>query len=268
MRENTLYLSAAGAASYEPLAPLYAWFTQNLLPADSHNRALRLAFTAQLTADQERRRQAVSLLQMADLGITDLVDAPDLDADMVRNRMALAGQWTNSVDPDEAVEMITGDDFGLRLTHGTSLPDTWSELDLSQESVGTVVWLGLIGPVLDALQRGTSLLVDEVDASLHPILVAELVRLFQDPAVNMRGAQLIFNSHDSNLLSDAVTARVLGRDQIWFTDKDRDTGAARLYQLLDFDPRKQESIGKRYLDGRYGAVPIVSPAHLHAVREA
>lgn len=81
--------------------------------------------------------------------------------------------------------------------------------------------------------------------------------LFQNPETNQHNAQLIFNSHDSTLLGDAVADRLLGRDQIWFTDKRHD-GVSRLYPLTDFDPRKQEAIAKRYLAGRYGAVPIIA----------
>jgi AAA15 family ATPase/GTPase len=100
------------------------------------------------------------------------------------------------------------------------------------------------------------MLADELDASLHPALVAQLVRLFQDPQSNPRRAQLIFNSHDAALLGDTGTDSVLGRDQVWFTEKAG--GSSRLYALSDLAPRKDEAVGKRYLAGRYGAVPILS----------
>jgi hypothetical protein len=80
------------------------------------------------------------------------------------------------------------------------------------------------------------------------------VRLFQDSETNPRGAQLIFNSHEASLLGDSVEERVLGRDQIWFTEKSHD-GASRLYALSDLGPRIDEAIGRRYLAGRYGATP-------------
>lgn len=97
-------------------------------------------------------------------------------------------------------------------------------------------------------------LADELDASLHPALV----RLFQSPETNPRRAQLVFNSHDASLLGDTVGDRLLGRDQIWLTEKRHD-GSTRLYPLVDLAPRKQEAIGKRYLAGRYGGTPILSP---------
>jgi AAA15 family ATPase/GTPase len=121
------------------------------------------------------------------------------------------------------------------------------------------VWLGLAGPIIDALDEGSVLLVDELDASLHPVLVRQIVRLFQSTETNPRRAQLIFNSHDINLLGDSQSTRTLGRDQIWFTEKD-ESGATKLFALSDLNPRKEEAVGKRYLAGRYGALPIVADA--------
>jgi hypothetical protein len=109
-------------------------------------------------------------------------------------------------------------------------------------------------------------LADELDASLHPALVAEVIRLFQDPATNPRRAQLIFNSHDASLLGDAIGDRLLGRDEIWFTEK-RNDGTTRMYPLVDLEPRKQEAVGKRYLAGRYGAIPILSHDEFAAAAE-
>jgi hypothetical protein len=117
-----------------------------------------------------------------------------------------------------------------------------------------MVWFGLAGPVVHAIASGSVLLVDEIEAGLHPALVRQLVRLFQDPETNPRGAQLIFNSHEASLLGDSVEERVLGRDQVWFTEKG-DDGASRLYALADLSPRIDEAIGRRYLAGRYGATP-------------
>lgn len=131
------------------------------------------------------------------------------------------------------------------------------EIGQDDESRGTLQWFSLIGPVLGALGSGSMLLIDQLDTSLHPDLVREMLRVFQDTETNTGAAQLLFNSHDMRLLGDASRPRPLGRDQIWFTERGND-GSTRLYPLTDFEPRKQEAIGKRYLDGYYGARPIVS----------
>jgi uncharacterized protein len=89
------------------------------------------------------------------------------------------------------------------------------------------------------------------------VLVERLIGLFQDPEANPHAAQLIFSSHDAMLLGGMTGTRILGRDQIWFTEK-LAGGDSRLYPLSDLSPRKEEAVGRRYLDGRYGAAPIVS----------
>jgi AAA15 family ATPase/GTPase len=83
------------------------------------------------------------------------------------------------------------------------------------------------------------------------------MRLFSSPATNPQSAQLIFNTHDTNLLSSGD----LRRDQIWFTEKDP-TGSSHLYPLTDFKPRRQENLENGYLQGRYGAIPFVHPDYL------
>ena len=118
-----------------------------------------------------------------------------------------------------------------------------------------------------ALDNGTALIVDELDASLHPRLTTRLVRLFQSRRTNPRGAQLIFSSHDATLLGTAIGEDVLQRDQIWFVDKDSE-GASSVYPLTDFHPEQGEDIERRYLGGAYGAVPVVSElAFRRALRE-
>jgi uncharacterized protein len=108
-----------------------------------------------------------------------------------------------------------------------------------------------------ALDTGTALVVDELDASLHPRLTTRLIRLFQSRRTNPRGAQLIFSSHDATLLGTAIGEDVLQRDQVWFVDKDAE-GATSLYPLTDFHPEHGEDVERRYLGGAYGAVPVVS----------
>jgi AAA15 family ATPase/GTPase len=159
--------------------------------------------------------------------------------------------------------------YGVHLLHRGGDGDV--EFEPDDESLGTLVWFGLVGPVIKALQDGAVFLADELDASLHPVLVAHLVTLFQDQKTNPRRAQLVFNSHDTTVLGEsaadrvveAKTSRLLGRDQIWFTEKAND-GATRLYPLSDMDPRKDEAVERRYLAGRYGATPIVSRPQLIA----
>jgi AAA15 family ATPase/GTPase len=128
-----------------------------------------------------------------------------------------------------------------------------------QESAGSNKIIDLSGPLFTALITGGLLIVDELDAKLHPILTRRLVRLFNDPETNPNKAQLIFATHDTNLLS----TEIFRRDQIWFTEKDN-TEQTDLYSLVEFKlpdgaiPRKDSNLEKNYIRGRYGAIPFAN----------
>ena len=130
-----------------------------------------------------------------------------------------------------------------------------TEFPMSNESLGTRRLFGLSGLWLRALQSGTTLAVDELDASLHPLLVRAMLNMFFDPKYNQKEAQLLFNTHDTTLLDTAI----LRRDQIWFVEKDQE-GASHLYPLSDFSARKDGALEKGYLRGRYGALPFIDLA--------
>jgi uncharacterized protein len=262
VRPDSLLLSAAAAANHSLLVPLYDWFRRNLLLAHERNRANRQAFTIEQldeTGNGGNRKRVLDLLRAADLGIVDVKeDATPIDP-RVREMMTRAirevlGEEA-ALDERDLDQLPEVEGFGFKLVHHGAGEDM--ELDPRFESRGTLVWLGLVGAVMAALRDGAVLLADELDAGLHPALVAELVRLFQDPHANRNRAQLIFNSHDATVLGDSGEDRLLGRDQIWLTEKLAD-GDTRLYPLTDLRPRKHEAVGRRYLDGRYGATPILS----------
>lgn len=124
---------------------------------------------------------------------------------------------------------------------------------LDEESLGTQIVFAFIPFLADTLKNVKVLVIDELDKSLHPFLVQYIVEMFNNPEVNKYGSQLIFNTHDTNLLD----LNILRRDQIWFTEKDNETGVSDLYPLSDFSVRKQENVEKGYILGRYGAVPFI-----------
>ena len=122
------------------------------------------------------------------------------------------------------------------------------------ESAGTKKYFALSGLILETLEKGAMLIVDELTDKLHPNLIHKLIELFNSKKKNPNNAQIIFNTHDTNLLS----SNILRRDQIWFTKKDR-YGATTLYSLADFKSvRKEENYEKNYTKGRYGAVPYLA----------
>jgi len=126
----------------------------------------------------------------------------------------------------------------------------------SNESEGTQKLFALSAPIIDALEHGKTLVIDELDSKLHPFMMTFILNLFHSTEKNPKNAQLIFNTHDVNLLSK----RFFRRDQIWFTEKN-EYGATELYSLADFKDLTDEGINNEtfqndYFQGRYGAVPL------------
>jgi AAA15 family ATPase/GTPase len=243
-RPNALFLSTAVQLNNEQLAPIFDWFRSvAYLPG----RRLGSAYTAETCEDEEQKQRILALLSAADVGIRDMfleeepVDFDQLPAGLV-DVIAETGK------KDQVEKALSR---AIRFQH-TEEADEDGLLDLEEESHGTQQLFGLAGPILDVLDDGRVLLVDEIDASLHPTMVEEVVSLFNDPATNPHGAQLLFNTHDVTLLNQDL----LRRDQIWITEK-FDDGASQLTPLLDFKPRKKtEALDKNYLEGRYGGLPL------------
>ena len=128
------------------------------------------------------------------------------------------------------------------------------------ESTGTQKLFAIAGPIFDTLHNGCVLMVDELDAKMHPLITKELVDLFNDPERNINGAQLIFTTHDTNLLS----SHLLRQDQVWFTEKDEQerTDIYSMAQILlpnGARPKNEMNLERNYIAGRYGAIPYISP---------
>jgi uncharacterized protein len=236
-RENSLFLSVAAANNHQMLLPLYRWFADGLHVSSAEDRTADLSVTlAMLSPEPERRAAVVDLLELADLGIADLELREERREGMFLFEAAAVPR---------ALEIKHRTGSGL-----VSLP-------LQKESRGTQAWISLTGTILWALERGALLLLDELDASLHPRLALEVIRIFQDPARNPRNAQLLFTTHDTTLLGNLLGEPSLHRDQVWFIEKNQD-GASHLYPLTDFKPRKFENLERGYLQGRYGAIPFIT----------
>lgn len=127
-------------------------------------------------------------------------------------------------------------------------------LELFEESLGTQSLLEFTPILYEVFKNGKTLIIDELGNSMHPHIVEYIVKLFIDEKVNLNNSQLIFNTHDTNLLD----LELFRRDEIWFTEKDNNTGKTTIYPLTDYSPRNQENIEKGYLLGRYGAIPFIS----------
>jgi hypothetical protein len=185
-----------------------------------------------------------ALLQAADTGIesAEIIEEAGVE---------FAGRPPRVADLSSAPQRRKDIVFRHRGAEGTFV------LGLRDQSLGTRALYEICLPVFLSLDRGTPLLVDELDSSLHPYLSAQLIRLFANPETNRLGAQLVFTSHDATLLGRIQGEEVLRRDHIWFTEKS-EYGMTELFPLSEFKPRRGENRERRYLAGRYGAVPIVN----------
>lgn len=133
-----------------------------------------------------------------------------------------------------------------------------TELNLLEESSGTKKLFGLMPFIADSLLSGTTLVIDELDAKIHPVLLRYIIMMFSNMNINKKKAQLIFTSHDLSTMN----SEVFRRDEIWFVAKGT-TQNSQLYSLVEFKNEKGESVrkdakfDKQYLEGKYGADPYL-----------
>lgn len=242
-RENSLFLSMAVQLNSLDLRPVFDWFAHRLVILNEHSQ-FTSDFSMQMLKQNEQRKRICDFLVAADISIADIDVVPRKV--MQKN---LHFDMTTGKGGENLIEREV-DEFKFR--HITEQGEAL--FDLADESSGTRSLLLLAGPVLDILSKGLVLVVDELDTSLHTLLVRELVRLFHQPESNTGDAQLLFSTHDSALLD---APNLFRRDQVWFAEKDRDQ-ASSLVSLAEFSPRKNEALERGYLIGRYGGIPFLS----------
>jgi uncharacterized protein len=228
-RSNALYLSTAVQFNSEQLKPIFLWFKDQLVILLKNGPIQENVFNPDLTLqfmkDSTTQPWIRKFMECADIGIEDF---KLIEEDSPSKKISVKTQH-KMIDSNQKIFF-----------------------DLFQdESEGTQHLFWQAGGWLKALREGLVLCVDELHLHLHPNIVRYLIELFHNPKTNLKNAQLIFTTHDTSLLDRDI----FRRDQVWFIQKD-DHQRSRLYSLLDFKPRKDEAIGKGYLQGRYGALPF------------
>ncbi|WP_131786017.1 AAA family ATPase [Protofrankia symbiont of Coriaria ruscifolia] len=256
LRPRSLYLSVAANANHELLQRIQHRIAYHILYAkySEMDRLARLRMVMEAVEDPGALEQAVALLKMADVGITNVAVKDDELPRALRSlieRILDNGDDGKERHSQEAVQNFTKN---LSFLHSAANGKEF-ELSQSDESSGTLAWIALAVPALRAFRHRDVLLVDELDASIHPYLASALVEMFKNPAINSTGAQIIFTTHDVAFMNPSFPAS-LKPDEVWFTEKKSD-GATELYSLAEYPTRRTENFSKRYLDGRYGAVPLV-----------
>jgi len=228
-RENALFLSVVAQFNGPISTRILAWFDAMIL---FHGLARGQATRSrEMLESPKQKKRLMSLMRKADLSIQDLRVMKQSHEFVFMGSSASLGSVHALYDGDRRIDK-TVLDFETAESHGTKK------------------FFQIAGPVLDALEQGSVMIVDELDSQLHPLLSLALLHLFHSPETNPRHAQLIFATHDTLLLRHGR----LRRDQIWFVEKDRQE-SSRLYSLAEIKVRKDEAFDKNYLDGRYGAVP-------------
>lgn len=246
-RVDVPFLSTAATFGNPQLRHVFGWFALRLFVVNPWGRPDLVSDTARHTLNNPELRTIVrDLLAYADIGIHDfrVQEIPVKDDPQLHDM------------PEPLLHAMDGLDLhrvDLRLRHAApNLPEGAVEFERDDESLGTLRFFGLAGPLVEALLSGATLFVDEFDDSLHPHLVRRLIDLFHTASTNPNLAQLVINTHDATLLDGLV----FRRDQIWLTEKQPD-GATTLIPLSDYHPRKDDSLMRGYLYGRYGGVPML-----------
>ena len=249
-RPNALFLSAARQHNHPQVRLVCSWFSSLLpinlsieghsLPHVQSSETDLSAFVAVLLAAQEiqlspGKQQFLQALFDDFRDILKNADAGILDFRIEKNK-------SNAKHLD------------IYLKHQCEIDDAW--LPLKEQSQGTQTLVHIVWPMILAISNGGILLVDELERSLHPYLARQIISQFNNPETNPRNAQLIFTTHDTNLLGTMLGEPALRRDQVWLTEKNPE-GATELYPLTNYKPRKAENIERGYLQGRYGAIPFV-----------
>lgn len=240
-RPNALFLSTAVQLNSEQLMPLHRWF-RDFLVVLLDGGMLPFEHSTELIRTAEGESAVRAMMAAADLAISSIKTV---------TQKGLIGQV--KFDVSSAAPGLVQQEREFLLPQFTHRVGTVSEeFDYIDESQGTQKLFALAGPLLEILDQGKILLIDELDRSLHPLLVRQVVNTFQDPVLNARGAQLLFTTHDTTLLDQTL----LRRDQIWLAEKTPGHSSV-LIPLTEFSPRKGEALEKGYLAGRYGGVPIL-----------
>lgn len=248
-RENALFLSVVSQFNGSVSRSIIEWF-EKLGISEGINDWTFQSFTIERMKDEKWRLRILDFIKSIDVGITNInVDKKDnvKDLDLPENmpselKTILENNLLHSIQTvhkkfDNSGEAVSEESFDI----------------LRNESAGTQKAVFLAGPLFEALKSAKVLVIDELDARLHPMITESILGLFNSRQTNPNNAQLIFASHDVSLLDK----KYFRRDQIWFADKDS-VGATELYSLAEIKERNDAAFHSRYLQGKYGGIPYVN----------
>ncbi len=266
---NQLFFSVACVMNYQPCIEAMGWFRNEIyFSRDFIDIGSNIL---EYQEDSKMLQSIVSTAKIADVGITDMKF--EINNMEIRNLEDISKEISDDVKQSISralVQMKAALESGPNVAEGKLLVNEiktisyhsgvdqkgnqgFFTLGLSDESDGTRKLMAIAPAIEQATRNGGVVVIDEIEKELHPLLVEYIINKFQNPENNKNAAQLIFTTHSTEIMS----RELLRRDQIYFADKDRNTGASELYSLSDFSPRKDENIYKSYIIGKYGAIPHI-----------
>jgi AAA15 family ATPase/GTPase len=246
VRPNSLFLSAAAQSNMQQLLPVYKFFKSIIFPerpSIEHSKDNLYVI--------EKDERILDFLKSSDFGI-DSIRVYEVDFDKEEKDVVSAiNKALMSVSPNSQPLDLPDKKYDVKIFHRGF--DGVYEMDFSSQSLGTQKLARVLPYIFEALDAGAVVVYDEIERSLHPTLCAKIIELFNDTQTNKKGAQLIVASHQVSLLSIPS----IRRDQVWLSEKN-EHGESSYKSLSDFQMRTGQHLEKKYLDGRFGALPSVS----------
>ncbi len=259
IKPNTLLLSKADAENDELAVKIIKYLSTKTNAISGLEDDGLMGFTIRELKETNKKSQIIELLKLADIGIEDVIpnvlNIDNLPQNLPKSIKTFLKKKIEESD-DESSDIYSGvNTFHNKYDDDNNFVGIEQFSMQEDESSGTQKYFAFLGPILNTLSSGKVLIIDELDAKLHPNLVHKIVEIFNSTTANPNNAQLIFNTHDTNLLSCGI----FRRDQIWFVEKNR-YGSADLFSLASFKTdtvRKNDNFEKNYIAGRYGAIPYL-----------
>jgi AAA15 family ATPase/GTPase len=261
-RNNSLFLSVSAQFNVGIAEKILTWLSHTLNLVSVSLDDVYIGYTTNCLADDHNRLEIIKLIKNLDLGISEInVKSIDLTMDYIDSIIPFETPEISKEGMRNIWEMVIKEANGKE-TFVTTLHkkfdssgnyQSMEKFNLERhESEGTQKLFVLAGYLVTALKEGKILVIDELESQLHPLISQAIVKLFNSNKTNPNDAQLIFMTHDTNLLSN----KLFRRDQIWFTEKNH-YGATALYSLAEYNIRNDASFESDYIKGRYGAIPYL-----------
>jgi hypothetical protein len=262
-RNNALFLSVVAQFNGEIAKKILLWFSRTLNVISGLDDKTYRSYTVGYFDNKQYSADIIQFINKLDLGIDNIQieKTPITEVSLTKVLGELSRRKSLLRSPEITLETeLPSQETSITAvktvhrkydTEGKQISLEVFDLD-KQESEGTKKLFAFAGPILDTLRNGKVLVIDELDARLHPLITKAIIALFNSNETNPQNAQLIFMTHDTNLLNN----KIFRRDQIWFTEKNKQ-GATDLYSLVEYKVRNDASFESDYIRGRYGAIPFI-----------